>query len=80
MATYNLFISHSWAYSDMYGKVCSLLDKQVGTNGFNYKNYSVPKDDPIHNANNDKQLRSAIEAHMSPPFYHHPRWRLCYIQ
>ncbi|MFM4940681.1 TIR domain-containing protein [Aeromonas enteropelogenes] len=66
MATYNLFISHSWAYSDTYANVCSLLDKQVGTNGFNYKNYSVPKDDPIHNADNDKQLRAAIENQMRP--------------
>lgn len=64
MATYNLFISHSWAYTDAYEKVCSLLDNQVSANGFNYKNYSVPKNDPINDANNDKQLRAAIEAQM----------------
>ncbi len=66
MATYNLFISHSWAYTDSYEKVCSLLDNQVTANGFNYKNYSVPKNDPINDAANDKQLRSAIEAQMRP--------------
>ncbi len=55
---YNLFISHSWSYSDAYNKLTSLLDN---TNYFTYKNYSVPKDDPIHNANNDKELYEAIK-------------------
>lgn len=32
--------------------------------GFTYRDYSVPKDDPIHNANNDKQLRAAIRNQM----------------
>ncbi len=60
--TYNLFISHSWAYSDAYKKLVGLLDKD---SSFSYKNYSVPKDDPIHNANNDKQLYDAIKNQMS---------------
>lgn len=65
MTTYNLFISHSWAYSDAYEKMTGLLDSQVSKDSdFNYKNYSVPKNDPIHNADNDKQLRAAIEAQM----------------
>ena len=55
---YNLFISHSWSYSDAYNKLTSLLDN---ANYFTYKNYSVPKDDPIHNANNDKELYKAIK-------------------
>ena len=55
---YNLFISHSWSYSDAYNKLTSLLDN---ANCFTYKNYSVPKDDPIHNANNDKELYEAIK-------------------
>lgn len=55
---YNLFISHSWSYSDAYNKLTSLLDN---ANYFTYKNYSVPKDDPIHNANNDKELYEAIK-------------------
>lgn len=41
--TYNLFISHSWAYTDAYEKLVNLLDS---TDDFSYKNYSVPKDDP----------------------------------
>lgn len=55
---YNLFISHSWTYSDAYENLTGLLDN---ANYFTYKNYSVPKNDPIHNANNDRQLYNAIE-------------------
>ena len=58
---YNLFISHSWAYSNQYDRLIELLNQ---SKYFLYKNYSVPKDDPIHNANNDKQLYAAIENQM----------------
>ncbi|MBM7021925.1 TIR domain-containing protein [Treponema sp. Marseille-Q4523] len=61
--TYNLFISHSWTYSDAYEKLIDLLDAKPY---FNYKNYSVPKNNPIHHANSDYQLRSAIKAQMQP--------------
>lgn len=59
--TYNLFIGHSWAYSDAYSKLMELLSNAPY---FNFKNYSVPKDDPIHNAPNDYQLRAAIKNQM----------------
>ena len=59
--TYNLFISHSWAYSDTYEGLVRLLDAK---SYFDYRNYSVPKNDPIHNANNDYQLREAIQSQM----------------
>ena len=59
--TYNLFISHSWAYSDAYEKLINLLDS---ADEFSYKNYSVPKDDPIHNARYDYQLKAAIRNKM----------------
>ena len=58
---YNLFISHSWAYTDYYQRLIGLLDSAPY---FYYKNYSVPKDDPIHNAPNDYQLRAAIKNQM----------------
>lgn len=58
---YNLFISHSWSYSDKYEGLVSLLDSNPY---FNYKNYSVPKDDPIHNARYDYQLKEAIKNQM----------------
>ncbi len=54
---YNLFISHSWNYSNAYNDLIRLLDSKAY---FNYKNYSVPKDDPIHNAPYDYQLEAAI--------------------
>lgn len=57
----NLFISHSWAYSDAYDKLVSMLDE---AKYFEYKNYSVPKDNPIHRANNDTQLYNAIKGQM----------------
>lgn len=60
---YNLFISHSWTYSDQYQRLINLLDSKYG---FNYRNYSVPKDDPIHNAGSDHLLRQAIERQMKP--------------
>ena len=59
--TYNLFISHSWSYSENYNSLLNLLDNDPN---FVYKDYSVPKNDPIHNANNDAQLRAAIRSKM----------------
>lgn len=59
--TYNLFISHSWTYGDAYEKLVSMLNRAPN---FTYKNYSVPKNDPIHNANNDRELKAAIRNQM----------------
>lgn len=59
--TYNLFISHSWTYSDAYENLVGLLN---GATSFSYKNYSVPKNDPIHNATYDYQLKAAIRNQM----------------
>lgn len=59
---YNLFISHSWTYSDAYEKLINLLNSDPD---FYYKNYSVPINDPIHNAKNDIELRAAIKEQMS---------------
>lgn len=58
---YNLFISHSWSYSDAYEKLVKMLDSD---SNFIYKNYSVPKNDPIHNAIYDYQLKAAIKNQM----------------
>lgn len=59
--TYNLFISHSWTYSDAYEKLVGMLNNATN---FSYKNYSVPKNDPIHNASNASQLKVAIRNQM----------------
>lgn len=56
----NIFISHSWKYNDKYVGVLELLDKTQ----IDYKDYSVPRNDPIHNANNDAELYKAIENQM----------------
>lgn len=59
--TYNLFISHSWSYGDAYERLVNMLNTKTY---FSYKNYSVPKNDPIHNASNEKQLKEAIRRQM----------------
>ena len=61
--TYNLFISHSCSYGDAYEKLINMLNSKTY---FSYKNYSVPKNDPIHNASNEKQLKEAIRRQMQP--------------
>lgn len=58
MKTYNLFISHSWGYSDAYTKLVSMLDN---ADRFNYRNFSVPKDDPVHTSGSDQELYDAIK-------------------
>ncbi|MBL4761471.1 MAG: TIR domain-containing protein [Gammaproteobacteria bacterium] len=60
--TYNLFISHSWAYGDAYEGLTKLLDN---ADYFSYRNHSIPKDDPIHNAPNQAALRQAIQNRMN---------------
>ena len=57
----SLFISHSWSYSDGYEKLVALLDAAPD---FRYKNYSVPKNDPVHNAPNVEALYNAIKNQM----------------
>lgn len=59
---YNLFISHSWNYSDAYEKLIQLLNNE---DRFEYRNYSVPKNDPIHNAPNQYLLKEAIKRQMN---------------
>jgi hypothetical protein len=58
---YNLFISHSWSYSDDYDRLKNLLDN---ASYFSYRDYSVPKDDPIHNAPSSSELADAIREKM----------------
>ena len=60
--TYNLFISHSWAYSNAYDGLLKLLNKDYT---FKYADYSVPKNDPIHTNGTDKQLYAAIKEQIS---------------
>ena len=59
----SLFISHSWTYGDAYDRLCEMLNEAPN---FQYSNYSVPKDDPVHNAPSKQALRDAIKQKMSP--------------
>lgn len=61
--TYNLFLSHSWANGDDYDRLINLLNERAY---FIYKDYSVPKDDPIHDAPNATALYNAIKRQMTP--------------
>ena len=63
MKTYNLFISHSWNYTDAYDRLTNLLSER---GYFAFRDYSVPRDDPIHGAGTDAQLRQAIRNQMTP--------------
>lgn len=59
----HIFISHAWAYSDHYDTLSSWIFREswsVGQASLNFQDFSVPKNDPIHNANNDTQLKNAI--------------------
>ena len=62
MKTINIFISHSWKYSNHYDKLQEWI---IGTNNVSGTlmkcfDLSVPQDDPIHDAENDQELRIAI--------------------
>lgn len=63
MKTHHLFISHSWAHSNAYNSLLALLNRR---SYFRFNDYSVPRDDPIHNARSVKALRVAIRQQMAP--------------
>lgn len=59
----HVFISHAWKYSGHYETLADWIFNEnwhVGQTSLDFRNYSVPKDDPIHNARNERQLRDAI--------------------
>lgn len=63
MRTYNIFISHSWTYGDAYDRLTKMLQESPY---FDHKDYSVPKNDPVHNAPTDWQLEEAIRNKIRP--------------
>lgn len=62
-ANYNLFISHCWEYDDAYNRLICLLRRKED---FVFKNFSVPKDDPLHKTLSDRDLYHAIYNHIRP--------------
>ena len=61
--TYNLSISHSWSYGDTYERLIALLNAAPY---FSFKDFSVPKDDPVHNAPNSTALYEALKRQIAP--------------
>lgn len=64
----HVFISHSWSYSEDYEKLEQWIFHEKWSSGqasLDFRNYSVPKNDPIHNANNTEKLRAAIYGQIS---------------
>ncbi|WP_080403660.1 TIR domain-containing protein [Burkholderia ubonensis] len=63
LTNYRLFISHSWAYSDAYEKLVNFFNEHPN---FKWTDYSVPKNDPIHNAPTSPALYEAIKRQVAP--------------
>lgn len=62
MDTYHLFISHSWSYQNEYERLSELLKNT----GLKWKDYSVPRDNPIHTNGSDRELEEAIKNKIKP--------------
>ncbi len=59
----HVFISHSWSYSAHYDTLSGWIfgeNWSVGQASLDFRDYSVPKHDPIHNAPNASALKDAI--------------------
>ena len=63
MKVHNLFLSHSWTYKSHYDGLITLLRNKPY---FAFRDYSVPKDDPVHTSGSEKELEMAIKRHMLP--------------
>jgi hypothetical protein len=61
--THHIFISHSWSYGDSYDNLKNLLNNR---SYFPYRDYSVPKNSPIHTTGTKRELREAIKNKLSP--------------
>lgn len=58
---YNIFISHAWKRSEHYKKIVEWLDDS----DIDYKNYSVPEDDPL-DVKTQKQLKESLTNQIKP--------------
>lgn len=59
----HVFISHSWSYSGHYDTLSDWIfnnDWSIGQASLDFRDYSVPSNDPVHDADNDSQLRQAL--------------------
>jgi hypothetical protein len=60
LKTYDLFISHAWDRHDEYERLVAMLDS---ASNFAWRNYSVPKTDPLPGGRN---LGSQLQAQIKP--------------
>ena len=59
----HVFISHAWAHSQHYDTLASWIFGEswsVGQASLDFRDFSVPKDNPIHNAANTSELQTEI--------------------
>lgn len=59
----HVFISHSWKYNDHYDTLEKWIFREKWSSGqasIDFRDFSVPKNSPIHNAPTDRELREAI--------------------
>jgi hypothetical protein len=59
----HVFISHAWDYSNHYSTLESWIFGEpwkAGQASLDFRDYSVPRSDPIHTANSDSRLKEAI--------------------
>lgn len=59
----HVFISHAWSYSGHYKTLADWIFNgkwSVGQASLKFYDFSVPKNDPIHNTSNTIQLEKAI--------------------
>jgi hypothetical protein len=66
LRNYDIFISHAWSYNDAYYRLETLLNAAVY---FQYRNYSVPKHDPVIDPKTvigQRRLEALLEAQIRP--------------
>jgi hypothetical protein len=64
----HVIISHAWSCSDHYDTLADWIfngNWSAGHASQDFRDYSVPRHDPIHNASNDSQLRAALNDKIS---------------
>ena len=65
----NVFISHAWKHSDAYDTLYEWIFNKSWTKGqmpLTFRNYSIPKDDPVHTNGTDEGLIQVIEDKIKP--------------
>lgn len=56
LRTYDIVICHAWKYGDDYYRLVALLDAAPN---FQWRNFSVPEDSPIH-SQSERTIRAAL--------------------